>query len=152
MKKLFVLLLCTIMCVGLSGCGSEKSKNDFVEKETNSEIKNEKKLLKEMIPDPNGFLDRARISYEGYNEDDDTYEYKIEDLTNDEFYKNYKEAVKKAGFNTDYHDNAIKEVNSFNYFAYTEDKDYFTEVYYHSPENDKKGLASIKVSNVTEEK
>ena len=152
MKRLLALLLCIVMCVGLSGCGSEKLKNDFVEKETNSEIKNEKKLLKEMIPDPNDFLDRARISYEGYNEDDHTYEYKIEDLTNDEFYKKYKEAIKKAGFNTDYHDNVIEEVNSFNYFAYTEDKGYFTEVYYHSPENDDNGWVSIEVSNVREEK
>lgn len=152
MKKILVLLLCTFMCVLISGCGSEKSKNDLVEKEANSEMKNEKKLLKQMIPDPNDFLDGERISYEGYNEDDHTYEYKIEDLTNDEFYNKYKEAIKKAGFNTDYHDNVIEEVNSFNYFAYTEDRNYFTEVYYHSPENDNKGWVSIEISNVREAK
>lgn len=92
MKRLLVLLLCTVMCIGISGCGGNDSdKKEVTKKVEQPKLEWPEDGISKILPKPDAKHGEIGVDYE------DVFSEHIKNSSKDEFNK-YVEKCKNKGF------------------------------------------------------
>ena len=118
MKKIVVLMLTVMMCLGVFvGCGSSSSSDK-------KSTKTEGEICAELLPDPNDYFASANIT----TQLDDRCYYNITKYQDGE-YDSYISAIKDANkFPIIHYENSSDTGKTF--LAYDENKEYYLQIYF----------------------